>query len=170
MYTGDRTQQGPLSIDRVRVLREYDLILVDDEPSGGNPSWNAACTSSTTNGAVDATLVKVGSVWEIKVSEQGHYNCTIDNIVGAGHDGYYHFEGLRGIGNAGQYIYVQGTKGTFSFKNNDDRKNTSDRTSDVLRIGGRQFKMVVVEDDTDIPTFAGAKTLVLPKRPIQRQI
>ena len=120
-YTGDRST----NVLNIRS-REVEFIVVDDEPPGGNPSWNTACTSSTSNGAANAAITKRGSVWEIKVAEEGEYYCDIDDIVGAGHDGYYFFSNLAGVpeNQQHQYLYVKGTTAKFRFRNNDDALGT----------------------------------------------
>ena len=95
-------------------------------------------------------------MWVFRVPEQGRYSCNLQNIVRAGHQGTYHFT-ISGIpkNNNNQSFNLHSSSttphsGAINFSNptsNNDSNYTGDRESDVLTIGDRKFKMIVIEDE-----------------------
>ena len=110
------------------------------------------------------TLTEENGVWVFRVPEQGKYGCAVRNIVESGsHDGKYYFSGLSGIPKDGDHqdlhlnaVEVGGKvhHGAIRFshlRSNDDNTYTGERESDVLTIGSRKFKMIVIDDETPLP-------------------
>ena len=108
----------------------------------------------------------MGGVWTFRVPEQGQYLCSLFNFAPFGnHEGTYYFSGLSGIpqlrskqalildstiATRAKFPTSTGHVATIYFGGNDDNVYTGDLTSNTLTIGGRPFKVVVVDNEVPI--------------------
>ena len=138
-----------------------NLLLVDlDKGAAAPPSFtDGGCASS--DSAPDMILTEEDGVWVFRVPEQGNYDCPISNLVETRglFPGRRFFSNLSGVPlkRANQGLDVIGDvtseiyRGRIQFANNNIY--TGDQESDILTIGSRKFKMIVIDDETPTGPF-----------------